>query len=47
MVGGELHASGHFTSGKDPRIHWIGRWMGCRTGFYAEERRKIYTSGGN
>jgi hypothetical protein len=46
LVGGEWSASnpGHFTPGeRAPGFHWIGGWMGLRTGLDDMEKRKFLT----
>jgi hypothetical protein len=46
VVGGEWSASrpGSFTPGdRAPGTHWIGAWVGARTGLDAVEKRRFVT----
>jgi hypothetical protein len=49
LVGGELSVSrpGRFTPGeRAPGVHWIGGWVGPRTGLDDVETRKFLTPSG-
>jgi hypothetical protein len=39
-LSGQLHAQATSPSGRNPSTHWIGRWVGPRTGLTAVARKK-------